>query len=1824
MRLGTRARAVAIACIVSAVVGCGSPTPTPTTRADASPSAGSSAEAVASARPTGIVGESAPADCPPVVAIPCEVQDLHLAMEIPGTGLALTWASERLGPGRTSASVSWLGLGGWGVNDLAAYLPDARRVIDGDGEPHDVAAVETGSGDVRRLLVMRADGSGLLEFDTRGRHLRTLDPLSGAVLRSFSWDADGLRSVNDRAGRLLTVVRSADGSVVDLVSRRGLHLSLKIADGRLQTAFGPDGSATWIETDGDGRVTALTDPDGRRSFEYGDGRVRRVTYADGAVVSIVRKIAADGTVTVTATTDGGRTTTYASAPRPDGFVRSVTGPDATVTSETLTATRRVIVLPDGTTITRSLTDDGRWGSQWPTIDQRIDSDAGSWTTTEARAWADTTPSSSASDGTVVWRTPTGDWNVVIDAGARRLTQTRPSGRTDQWILDGSGRLTSAAIAGQPLEQIGYDAFGGIRTWTIGEGSTARSWTIAPDVTHAAVAVVDPAGGRSVRRFGPSGLVEEIDDPGRAALAIDHDPAGRVVSTRRAGGASLVVTRRPDGQPWSQAASGGGGLVTLAYDVDGALAGMNSPVGSTSLERDAADRITTLRAGDTTTAFVYDDAGHVESAETDGVALTLRRLGPVPVGLAWSGAIEGTLEEALDPTGRVASLQITGASPMTFSYGRDGLADQVGGASFERDAAGRVTRQTVGVVSIDRTYDSFGRLIGIQANGGATRYSSEIGRDPDGRVIRTDQTTDGDTRTTTYRHDPSGFLIGVTGDGHSVVWTYDVDGRRRTSTIDGTKTNASYSPDGRLLRIGGRTLAWDQAGRLTALRSGASRTTFRYDTAGQLQGETLPDGRQVDLLVDGRGQRVGRVVDGNLVGGALFDLAGRLVATLDAKGAIDATFGYLPEGDTPVLMRRSGRDFAIVTDHLGSPRLVLDAATGQVAQAIDYDPWGKIIRDTAPGFQPFGFAGGIVDPDTGLVRFGVRDYDPTTGRWTTPDPLGIEQIEPDLYGYVTDPVTARDPSGRCVFCPTVITGGVSGQVGFGVNVGGGVSVAIGPDGVAVNVSYGGGLGTGKGPSTQGTVGFQRPVDGGPVSIKDFQTGSNGSNVDFGFGPVVVGREFSVDENGKPTYEGWHIGPQSNGWGPSVGVQRTPVNWGFCLGPGCKRTVDPEPPPKCRDIQCWDDDPPPPPPVCDPGGPAVGCVPNQCAEELSCTQDPADPAGECATSDDGSACLKPPDPCAGADAPIPCATKDPTDPGHGPGSHGDPHLTTASGTRFDFQGAGEYVMLRTDDRRFEVQARLQPYGGASSSVSATTALAMSVAGSRLTVTRRPGTMLADVRIDGVPIDLRTSHRVGVDGRVRGAAGGLIVTWPDGTTLTAAIDYAGIDYLISLGPARAADVHGLLGPSAPDGGGQLEGADGRRYAVTGIDRATLYDQVGRSWMVADADTLFDYRAGDGPKDFRVKGFPAAGPAPTPEALALAASICDAHGVSTDARDACVFDVALTGDPSFAAAVRRLAITTANVAGQAPDAPFVTPIAPGQRIDGVVSSSAPEARYTFAGSAGDVIYLDSNGPRSDTVFWTLEAPDGTDLNGTTYSSDDIGRRVLSMRGTYTVVVRQDGAPGGTFSFVVRPVPKTSERSIATGDVVTGSFRTPGDEAKYTFAAAAGDVVYLDATGPRVEQGFWVLESPDGSSLNGSTYSSDDIGRRVLAKAGTYTVRLFNDGLATGAYGFRLLAVPRTTKTAITQGQTVSGTFRSPGDEQRFTFDAHAGDVIHLDGMGERLPQGFWTLLDPDGIALNGTTYSSDDIGPRALEKTGTYTIVVFDEGIETGTFRFRLSDAS
>ncbi len=86
---------------------------------------------------------------------------------------------------------------------------------------------------------------------------------------------------------------------------------------------------------------------------------------------------------------------------------------------------------------------------------------------------------------------------------------------------------------------------------------------------------------------------------------------------------------------------------------------------------------------------------------------------------------------------------------------------------------------------------------------------------------------------------------------------------------------------------------------------------------------------------------------------------------------------------------------------------------QIIKEITYDTYGNILSDSNESLKvPFGFAGGLYDKDTKLNRFGYRDYDSYTGKWTAKDPIDFSGGDSNLYGYVlNDPVNFVDPTGE---------------------------------------------------------------------------------------------------------------------------------------------------------------------------------------------------------------------------------------------------------------------------------------------------------------------------------------------------------------------------------------------------------------------------------------------------------------------------------------------------------------------------------------------------------------------------------------------------------------------------------------------------------------------------------------------------------------------------------------------------------------------------------------------------------------------------------------------
>src|SRR5262249_30946062 len=186
----------------------------------------------------------------------------------------------------------------------------------------------------------------------------------------------------------------------------------------------------------------------------------------------------------------------------------------------------------------------------------------------------------------------------------------------------------------------------------------------------------------------------------------------------------------------------------------------------------------------------------------------------------------------------------------------------------------------------------------------------------------------------------------------------------------------------------------------------------YDVAGNLLAVLLPNGDHIQYIVDAAGRRVGRIMNGVLTNGWLYGVAKGPAAELDASGQVVTRFVYVGNSWVPAYFAKSGTTYAVLTDRIGSVRLVVDSNSGTVVQRLDYDEYGRVLLDTNPGFQPFGFGGGLYDAATGLVRLGARDYDAESGRWTTKDSALFSGGDTNFFTYAAnDPINMIDPDGN---------------------------------------------------------------------------------------------------------------------------------------------------------------------------------------------------------------------------------------------------------------------------------------------------------------------------------------------------------------------------------------------------------------------------------------------------------------------------------------------------------------------------------------------------------------------------------------------------------------------------------------------------------------------------------------------------------------------------------------------------------------------------------------------------------------------------------------------
>jgi RHS repeat-associated protein len=880
------------------------------------------------------------------------------------------------------------------------------------------------------LIVPSVDGTEVYAFTSNGRHLQTVDALTGAVRFDFTYDAAGrLAAITDADGNVTTVEHDAQGQPIGVVGPYGHRTALSVdANGYLASIAQPGGETVRLDHSSNGLLTGMMIATGEEATYAYDGRGRLISATDvtGATKTLTRA-GTNKDHTTTLTTDLGRVSHYRT--KREGVnnldVRLITTDSAGSQSQLLVRHngKWLRTAADGTTVDLTLGPDPRWGMRAPVPASLIIRTPSGLTRTVAvqRTVTLANPGnllnlSSLTDTTTVnGRVFTAAYN----GSNRTLTSTWPTSRQDRMVFDSHGRVIETQVGNLEPTDFAFDTRGRWAAVATGPAANRRVTTFTYGLDGFLKSVTDPLSRTFLLTQDMAGRVTQATQPSGDGVALSYDANGNLSSVTPPGQPSHSFGHSARSELISYAAPAVGAenrQTIVTYNADRQPTRIDRPDGQANqFQYDTAGRQSVLDLGTQQRTYTYDSANRLLTAGTSqAIGLTYTYDGALSTGALWSGPVAGSITAIYDNALRLATLSVNGANPIGIQYNLDSLPAQVGSLTLTRAAqTGLLTGTTLAGLSDTITYDGFGLPASYAAShSGNGVYAATYTRDVGNRLTSTTETIGGTTREVTYSYDSNGRLTDAAHDGVLTrTYTYDANGNR-LSVIEASGTvSASYDAQDRLITYGTATYEYSPSGDLLQKTDGGQITTYDYDGASNLTGLSLPNGKRVDYLLDGRGRRVGRQIDGTLVQGFLYQDILRPIAELDGTAAVVSRFVYADSRTVPAYMIKGGATYRFITDHLGSPRLLVDVTSGQIVQRIDYDEFGMVVLDTNPGFQPFGFAGGLYDPLTGLVHFGAREYDAETGRWTTKDPGGFSG-GPNLYAYASnDPVNLFDPLGN---------------------------------------------------------------------------------------------------------------------------------------------------------------------------------------------------------------------------------------------------------------------------------------------------------------------------------------------------------------------------------------------------------------------------------------------------------------------------------------------------------------------------------------------------------------------------------------------------------------------------------------------------------------------------------------------------------------------------------------------------------------------------------------------------------------------------------------------
>ncbi|MDO0927546.1 RHS repeat-associated core domain-containing protein [Streptomyces sp. TG1A-8] len=745
---------------------------------------------------------------------------------------------------------------------------------------------------------------------------------------------------------------------------------------RLVRETDPLGNTTAQEWDEELRLVAVTDPLGHRTRYVYDER--------GLVVSVVRP---DGLATRAAYDESGLPT---SITEPDGSVWRreydergnlvrVTDPTGAVSGADYDSAGHVTAFVDALGHTTRVQCDAAG------LPERVVDPLGAAVRYERDAFgrpvAVTDP---------LGRTTRLEWTVE----GRPAHRVAPDGAAESWAYDGEGNCVSHTDALGGVSRFEYTWFDLLSART---GPDGARYEFVHDRELRLVEVVDPGGLTWTYEYDAAGrLVGETDFDARARRYA-HDAAGRMSSRTDALGQVTAFVRDALGRVTRKDAAGR--VTAYAYDPMGRLLEAACPDTVLSLVRDGAGRVRAETVNGRTVTYTHDAAG--------------RRVGratPAGAHSNWT----------FDAAGNRVHMEVSGR-----------------GIDFTHDAAGReLSCRVGGMLDLERSYDSVGRLIGqtVTAQGGQRLRHRAYRYRPDGNLTGVEDRLAGVRR---FDLDPAGRVTAVHAPGWTETYAYDAAGNQTSAAWPAAHpgqdaTGPREYAGTRITRAGNVRYEHDGLGRIVLrqrIRLSRKPETWRYewDAEDRLTSVVTPDGTRWRYAYDPLGRRTAKLrmaADGETVVERVdFTWDGTTLCeqTTRAEGVphpVTLTWDYLgvqPVAQTERIVadddRRTvdSRFFAIVTDLVGTPTELVDER-GEIAWRTRSTVWGSTAWATdSTAYTPLRFPGQYHDPETGLHYNYFRHYDPETARYLTLDPLGLEPA-PNPLTYVHNPHTWADPLG----------------------------------------------------------------------------------------------------------------------------------------------------------------------------------------------------------------------------------------------------------------------------------------------------------------------------------------------------------------------------------------------------------------------------------------------------------------------------------------------------------------------------------------------------------------------------------------------------------------------------------------------------------------------------------------------------------------------------------------------------------------------------------------------------------------------------------------------